>query len=1104
MNKSYFFSLLILTILISGISISYVHSQLPKAIYAIFIWHYHQPWYYSENESYFILPWTRMHSVGNYYKMGYIVSKYPDIKVTFDFSGSLLIQLQDYLKGKMDEREILSWKVANGSSLTIDEKFEILQIPGGFFDINWNRIVNVVPLYKNLRDKAQQLLQQYKNLPEELYKEKVVKSFSDQEIVNLVALFNLFWIDPLVLKEEYPNLYQLRENALKNSNFNFTRSDIANILNAHLDIMAKILPLYKQLIDKGQAEIVPVPYSHPLSPLLTDFGFNEDLYIHVNKSLSIFNNIFGIIPKGIWPAEQAINDDVLKIFVSENLTWTVTDQSILSKAGLSDISNSLKVWYASFDDRKIYILFRNTEISNLISFTYSNYNPQDAINDLINRILQLAKQNVDNPVVTIALDGENPWENYQEFGDIFLTTLYSTLENYQKQNLIITTTPYEYIDKIKPSNPLSLGERSYFDLVNEDISDIPISYTEDGYNLLPKRIVKAYLPEGSWAGGELAIWIGQRQENAAWMLLKKAREDLLKNLNVSSLSNAYKINEKAVENLLRAEASDWFWWYGGDGGGAFPANPLFKAYLQNIYRSLNLPIPDYLIAYFNPEATPIATINTQVPLPIKNKPTIDGNIEINEWNNALNVTLDGIVKNIYIAVDSENLYFAIILQNKSILKNLTIGIYLTNPWRSVSPYHIQYNTFPRYERKDLGMGLFYEILINSNNKSVQINVADGKEGWFNLFNVNNLAVNSSIEGYVSWNLLNLKPQDIVYLTAAVYENSKLVSNATKLGLTYYLQVPSAPTITTGKVIFDMKDPEGDDNGAGIYTYPKNDVFKPGVFDLLELKVIDTGDTIIFKSYFKNLGGNPWNGPNGFSLQYVQIYIHTTLNITGRTDTFGLNVNLTDDSAWHVAVLIAPGWGSDPVPKGERAAIYYYNGSVIVQDDYFKVYAIPSENSINAEVKKSLLLDVNNENNWKFAVAVTSYDGYGPDRIRNFGVDASEWVVGVGSKYAQAILKNVIPRIMDLLAPTEQDQYEQLNSFLIDTTKNITQYAKIKGYSASQTIVSNTTTITKTTTTFSLMTVRETNIGEQIAFLVIGLAVGFIVSYAINIIRRRSD
>jgi carbohydrate-binding DOMON domain-containing protein len=96
--------------------------------------------------------------------------------------------------------------------------------------------------------------------------------------------------------------------------------------------------------------------------------------------------------------------------------------------------------------------------------------------------------------------------------------------------------------------------------------------------------------------------------------------------------------------------------------------------------------------------------------------------------------------------------------------------------------------------------------------------------------------------------------------------------------------------------------------------------------------------------------------------------------------------------------------------------------------------------------------------------------------------------------------------MDLLAPTSQDQYEQLNSFIIDTSKNITQYAKIRGYSASQPITEKITIITATVTTTvtpPLITIKEISVENQIIFLIIGLVIGFLVYYAINIIRKKS-
>jgi alpha-amylase/alpha-mannosidase (GH57 family) len=1047
--------LLIAVFLLGGSSLG-AFAQQREPLNVIIIWHFHQPWYYSASGNDFLLPWVRMHSVGNYYKMGYILSKHPDVKVSFTFSGSLLVQLLDYVnKGLMDKREEVSWKIARGEELSPYEKFSMLQMPGGFFDINWERVVNVVPRYKELRDKAQELMAKYRSLPENEYVEKVAESFTEQDYTDLAALFNLFWIDPLVLHDKFPELYKLREEALKNPSIHFAREQLREILEAHHEIMSWIPGIYGELAKKGQVELVPVPYSHPLSAIVADFGWTSDLLMHAEKSIELFKKVFNYTPRGVWPPEQAVNDYVANAY-SKYFDWMVTDRTILAKTGI-DVSkpeNTLHPWiFVSKTGKKVYVFFRDTELSNLISFTYSKMSSEQAVKDLVARLKQLAEHNVPGGVVVIALDGENPWEWYEEFGDKFLDLLYSELEKLQKEGIIRTVTPSEYIDKYgKYAKELPLGEHPYLDLEGKDISDIPISYTADAYSELPRKSVKSQLAEGSWAGGELAIWIGQRQENAAWMLLAKTREDLLRALGAKTLQEAYARNPAAVEYLLRAEASDWFWWYGGDGGGSFPSNPLFKAYLAKTYQALGLQPPDYLLTGFNPDATPVDTINKDVPKPVTEPPSIDGKFLEQEWRQALVMSVgQEIVKEVRLAVDADNLYLAIVpVKPGALSKNRAlVAIYLTNPWRSVSPHHPGYNAFPRYEKKDLGMGLFYEILIDPSSNQVTINAADGKGGWTTLFSLGAgyAAFGDTVEIAVPWNMLSLRAGDIVYVTEATYSGSKLVETASRLGLVYYFQVPRPSASAGGKVVFDAKDPVGDDNGAGTYTYPKNAVFKPGVFDITRFRVIDAGSKLVFEVYVRELGGNPWNGPNGFCLQYVHIYVHTKASAPGNTSTFGLNVVIDKSHAWHFALLLAPGWGNDPVPKGERAALYYANGTVVVQDSGFRVYADPARNAIVAEVSKNLLPDTEHVSEWSYVVALTSYDGYGPDRIRPFGVSAEEWVVGVGKKYAQAIVYNVIPRIMDLLAPTKEMQYEMLNSFKIDPASGKAYPAVIRGFSA---------------------------------------------------------
>jgi len=1114
-------ALLLLSLAYSG---SYdVRSQEVEPLYLIIIWHYHQPWYYDVERDNLILPWVRMHSVGNYYKMAYILSKYPDVKVSFTFSGSLLVQLRAYVEGGVtDIRQQLSWRIARGENLSVDDVFSMLQIPGGFFDINWNRIVNVVPKYRELRDKVLEVFRKYVELPEEKFKENVVSEFSQEEIVDLACLFNLFWIDPLVLREKYPELYKVREEYLRNRGYTCSRDILRSILEFQSSIMAEIIPLYKMLLDRNQIELIPVPYSHPLAPILTAFGMEEDLELHVNMSLNLFKEIFNYNPGGVWPAELAVNEDVFRVFSKVGVRWSVADDTVLLKSA-PDLKVSLiegvsvaesYFWAIEFGGKPFYMFFRNSDLSNLIGFTYSNLDYKSATNDLMLKLKSIASTRPGS-VIVIALDGENPWEHYEEFGDLFLLELYKQLSLAQREGVIRTVTPNEYIAVSRGyAKTLPTLEHFYLNLKSKDISDVPTSYVEDAYTTLPRELRRARIAEGSWAGGELTIWIGQRQENAAWMLLVKTREEVLKATGASSLSDLLHLNPKPAMYIIMAEASDWFWWYGGDGGGVFPSNPLFKQYLRKAYEESGSRAPHFLEALFNPDATPVGVLNVEVPKPTEVEPRLDGFLSEPLWDSALRISVgEKHVSEALISVSHQNLIVGLRLTGV-VKEGLKVAVYLTNPWRSVSPGDPGYNSVFR-DGSIAPMGLFYEVLVDVGEGVAVINIADGRGGWVKLFSIAGIAVGESIELLVPWSMLSLTPGDIVYIVVAVYSDGTLVERSDRVGLTHVIHVPRGIVSPRAKVLLDVTDPEGDDDGAGGYEYPLNPVFKPGAFDLLRFKVIEVNDKVLFEVHVRNLGGNPWGGPNGFSMQYIHIYIRTTLRELGRGDTIGLNVNLSDESRWHIAILIAPGWGSDPVPKGERAAIHYSNDTIVVQNGLYKVYVDPAANAIIAEISKSLLPDVDNIEKWVYTVILTSYDGYGPYRIRPFGVESQEWVVGVGSRYAQAVLFNVIPRVMDILAPTKDEQYAMLNTFKIDRERGVAQMAIVRGFSKTamtQPPPTKTVTVTefmertlaltveKTIETTVTMTSVEAQTGRLLIALIVGLALGLLL--ARFIVRRR--
>jgi len=245
----------------------------------------------------------------------------------------------------------------------------------------------------------------------------------------------------------------------------------------------------------------------------------------------------------------------------------------------------------------------------------------------------------------------------------------------------------------------------------------------------------------------------------------------------------------------------------------------------------------------------------------------------------------------------------------------------------------------------------------------------------------------------------------------------------KIIRTYY----KTPPITE---IGEITDPEGDDKGTGTIVYPTNAVFRQsGIFDLLKFGVYMDDDYVYFKVTLKNIGGNPWNGPNGFSFQHIQIYMLTTDDtLPHNVSTIGLNAYIWH--GWNYVLLMVPGWDTQAAPAGQLSALYDANNNLLAVEKLnstLDVYLDPElNNTITAKVAKTLLRDLNNIGNWVFVVAVAGYDGYKPTKIRPVLVNATEWEFGGGDP--QAVNASIQPYIIDLLAPTPDDQYNVLKSY----------------------------------------------------------------------------
>ncbi len=529
-------------------------------LYIDFLWHFHQPFYYDLKDKIFHLPWVRLHAIRNYYPLGKYMERHPTVKMNFNFTPSLIESIEKYNQGIYDYLFTLSLKNIN----SLIEKERLYIIKNSFYGY----YPTTIKPYRRYRELY------IKKIENELSDKALLEKFNDQDLIDLIVLSNLSWSSTYARKKDDFIKYLIKKEV------SYTEHEKRSLLEKELMILKEVLPLYKNLQKRGQIEITTTPYAHPIAPLIADnysakislpdhplpdkrFSYPLDLDIHIKKAISAYYRAFDSFPSGMWPAEGAVGKFVLPWFWENGIKWIATDSEILGMTkGIfltydeNGVTNNPEILYKPYILKrgipKLYILFRDHALSDLFGFVYSGMNPEDAINDFIKKLKKIReklKNKNGNYLITIILDGENPWEYYEKARqDKFFDLLLSTLEDL---SFIKTVKISEFLKK------------------NGEFEFLPNLFT------------------GSWINHNLRTWIGDEEKNMAWEYLFKVREDF------KSIKNK---KEDAYSSLLFAEGSDWFWWYGE--GHETPEEDkldfLFRKHLKNVYMLSGYRYPSFL------------------------------------------------------------------------------------------------------------------------------------------------------------------------------------------------------------------------------------------------------------------------------------------------------------------------------------------------------------------------------------------------------------------------------------------------------------------------------------------------------------------------------
>jgi len=517
---------------------------MKKKLSVAFLWHMHQPLYKDLVTGKYHLPWVRLHSTYSYLDMAAVLEGFPGARCTFNLTPSLLWQLEDISSGGGKDDDYLKVSEKDAASLSEEEARFLLK---NFFSCDFSKAIEPVKRYRELFIRRG-------NDISETHLKKAVKLFSAQDLRDLQVLFNLAWCG-FTLKDKDPVIRELyRKGGM------FTEADKKALLEKQIEVVRSIIPTYKKLKEQGKIEISTSPYYHPILPLLCKgasgqgFDLEKDAAVQLEKAVELYRKLFGSAPRGMWPSEGSVSQEIIPLLAASGIKWIASDEGILEESfrgrGIRREDLIYKAYTAEERGSEVDMLFRDIRLSNAISFSYAGMPGKKAAADLLEHIRGIAercRERGSGSIVSVILDGENPWPYFEDGGKVFLTEVYKNLCASKEAELV------------------TMGDHLQAHGAREKI---------------PR------LHSGSWIDRNFRKWIGSPQKDRAWEYLAKARNELM---------SARSPKKEALEELYIAEGSDWYWWYDEFGTELnFVFDELFRMHLANIYRLIGREVPFYL------------------------------------------------------------------------------------------------------------------------------------------------------------------------------------------------------------------------------------------------------------------------------------------------------------------------------------------------------------------------------------------------------------------------------------------------------------------------------------------------------------------------------
>ncbi|MHA2168741.1 MAG: hypothetical protein ACXAB7_02410 [Candidatus Kariarchaeaceae archaeon] len=267
------------------------------------------------------------------------------------------------------------------------------------------------------------------------------------------------------------------ENLENYPNVKFLLNINASLTEILLEEAPEIIDLISRAAIAGQIDFLESGAYHPIFPLIS--VEHAKLQLELNNSIN--SKAFGTSynPKGVWPPELAVDERMLRLFGSMGYEYAIIPEN--------SVPNNIKgkMAYLMQNDSHFFLVNRNKDLSNAISFDSYKRNVESTVNDF-----EIAINSSNFPIVfasDLETFGEHNYEYwkylfilmndsrikpilYQEFKESvshvatpkIISSSWSTEDSELEQDIA-----YSFWDH--PSNPIHQIQQTHFTMLQNSI-----------------------------------------------------------------------------------------------------------------------------------------------------------------------------------------------------------------------------------------------------------------------------------------------------------------------------------------------------------------------------------------------------------------------------------------------------------------------------------------------------------------------------------------------------------------------------------------------------------------------------------------------------------